>query len=92
MVHFRVLLNGQNFWLEVEGRPKRMGFFTVRFVQGQDKAEAEQIAVAALASEGKLTLLNGHGDPPRVLVHEIQEVEELDVPAVTRGFVFYPDE
>jgi len=92
MPHYRVLLHGQNFWFQVEGSPQRMGFYTNRFVEEATPEDAEHAAVDLLHAEGKLNPLNERGDPPRVLVDEIEKVDRSDVPAVVQGFTFFPDE
>jgi len=75
----------------MEGRPKRMGFFTTRFVEAKNPDEAELAAVDLLRSEGKLKPLNDPSDSPRVFASEIEEIEESDIPPVG-GFAFFPDE
>lgn len=54
MTHYRVLLKGENFWLEVEGEASRMGFFTARFVIAENEQEAENNAVQMLRDDLKL--------------------------------------
>ena len=54
MPHYRVFLNGQNFWLEFDQRRRRVGFFTTRFVEAADQRTAETAAVGALRAERKL--------------------------------------
>jgi len=92
MPHYRVLLNGRNFWLQMEGSQRRMGFYTTRFVEEANPDEAEQAAVRVLRNEGKLKPLNEIGDPPLVVVDEIEEVDVAEIPAVVHGFAFFPDE
>jgi len=92
MAHYRVLVNGVNFWLLVEDTPKRMGFFTTRFVEAASPEEAELAAVDLLRAERKLKPLNERSDPPRVFVEGIEEVLAADIPAVLPGFTFFPDD
>ena len=92
MAYFRVLLNGENFWLNMEGRPRRMGFLTTRFVEAKTPDDAELAAVDLLRSEGKLKPLNDPSDSPRVFATEIEQVEQSDIPPVVGGFTFFPDE
>ena len=92
MAYYRLLLNGENFWLNMEGRPRRMGFLTTRFVEAKTPDEAELAAVDLLRSEGRLKPLNDPSDSPRVFATEIEEVEKVDIPPVVRGFTFFPDE
>jgi hypothetical protein len=76
----------------MDGTPARMGFYTTRFVEAPDPAQAEYAAVDVLRKERKLESLNERDDPPRVFVDEVEEVSAADVPAVVQGFVFFPDE
>jgi hypothetical protein len=92
MTWYRVFLNGQNLWLQLDSSPKRLGFYTTRFVEANDAEHAELVAVKLLREEGKLSALNDRGDPPRVFVERVEEVELADVPAVVPGFTFYPDD
>lgn len=92
MPHYRVYLNGVNFWLQVDGKRQRMGFYTTRFVEAANLDDAELAAVDELRAEGKLKPLNDRGDPARVLVDRIDEVSIADVPAVRPGLAFFPDD
>jgi len=89
---YRVLLNGSNFWLQIDGTPKRMGFYTTRFVEAVDPERAGDAAIELLRAEGKLKPLNDRTDPPRVFAEEIDEVGTGDTPAVVPGFAFFTDE
>ena len=91
MKKYRVLINGENFLFDYEGRPTRMGFYTTRFVEAGGREEAEQVAVAALRREEQLRscVLNPEDDPPMMYVEEIEEVESLQE---SRGFAFYVSE
>ena len=92
MPHYRVFLNGQNFWLEFDQRRQRVGFYTTRFVEAADRRAAEAAAVGKLRTEGKLAPLNNPADPPRVVAEKIEEMAEGDIPAINPGITFYPDE
>lgn len=92
MPHYRVLLNGRNFWLRVEDKQERMGFYTTRFVEAGSPEAAELAAVDLLRVEGELKPLNDRRDPPRILVDEIEEVDPANVPQVVQGFTFFLDE
>ena len=92
MSYYRVVLNGENFWLQVDGRGQRMGFFTTRFVEAATRQDAELAAVDLLRSEGRLKPLNDSDDLPRVFAGEIEEVDADAVPATVPGFAFFPDD
>src|SRR5262245_60439348 len=90
MPYYRVLVNGENFWLRFEEGPKCVGFSTTRFVEAEDRLDAESIALKLLSSEGKLRPLNDPDDHPLVSADEIEEIDEKDVPTVVPGFAFFP--
>jgi hypothetical protein len=92
MPHFRVKLNGENFWLDFEGKPSRMGFYTTRFVVADTPNDAELAAVHILRADPKLQyVLNDKTDPPMIYAGEIVEIEPEAVPEVQPGFAFYPE-
>ena len=92
MPHYRVALRGQNFRLDIEGQPSRVGFFTYRFVEAASAEDAELGAVQLLRDEGRLKPRNDKADPPHVFIDTIEPVEAADVPKVVPGFAFFPDE
>jgi hypothetical protein len=92
MPYYRVFLEGENFWLEIESAPQRFGFYTTRFVEASSEDESGKAAVGLVRSMERLKPLNHPDDPPQILVREIEEVEEGDLPDVPSGFVFFPDE
>jgi hypothetical protein len=54
--------------------------------------EAEYAAVELIKQDPKLVgiVLNDSGDPPRIHVEDIDEVEPEEMPGVAPGFSFYP--
>jgi hypothetical protein len=92
MPHYRVLLKGENFWLEFEKRRERVGFFTTRFLEAAARSSAERMALAIIQAESRLTPLNDPADPPRIVADEIEEVSQANIPAVVPGFAFFADE
>jgi len=92
MNHYRVFLKGQNFLLNVNGTPKRLGFFTTRFVQADNREETELLAVDLIRNDTWLrdSILNERSDPPRIFAQEISVLDASDVPDVQGGFSFFP--
>jgi hypothetical protein len=43
--------NGENFWLTMDGKPKRFGFLTSRLVEAADEAQAELSAVQLIRED-----------------------------------------
>lgn len=90
---FRTLIRGQNFVLALDGQPRRLGFFTTRFVQADDAAGAERAAVAAIRGDPELraNVRNARADPPMIFVDEIAPVDAAP-DAAGSGFAFFPEE
>jgi hypothetical protein len=90
-MRFRVLINGQNYWLNIEGKPQRTGFYTTRFVKAQDAEKAKAIAEEMIRVDSKLSdgLLNEQDDPPLICAEEVEEVGTLE-PA--SGYAFYSED
>ena len=77
MPTYEVELNGQNFWLEVDGVPRRMGFYALRYVEASTPQDAVQAAVKAIRSHESLAnVLNDRSDPPKVYAEDIIELSE----------------
>ena len=94
MTHYGVSLKGENIWLDMEGKPSRMGFFTTRYVVAENESEAEIKAVQMLRDDPKLkNVLNDKSDPPMIYCEGIQSVEDFDPSTVVQqGYAFYPEE
>lgn len=90
-MRFRVLVNGQNYWLNIEGRPQKKGFYTTRFVEAQDAEKARAIAEEMIRVDSKLSegLLNEPDDPPVICAEDVEEVGMLE-PAY--GYAFYSED
>ena len=94
MKHYGVSLKGENFWLDMEEKPSRMGFFTARYVVAENESEAEIKAVQMLRGDPKLkNVLNDKSDPPVIYCEGIQSVEFFNPSTVVqKGYAFYPEE
>jgi hypothetical protein len=91
MTYFRVFLRGENFLMEVNGKATRIGFFTTRFVQANDRDGAELLAVDLIRSDKWLrgAVQNTQTDPPRIFAEEIEPIDAPN-PEVGPGFSFFP--
>ena len=93
MPHFRVQLKGLNFWLQNDGPTRRVGFYTTRFVDADDEDQAELKAVHLLGDDPRLHgALNEPGDPPEIIIEEIDEVSPDQVAPMLQGYSFFDDE
>ena len=67
MPKYRILLNGRNFWMNLENTFGRFGFYTWRYVEAPTPEEAERLAVDVVRGEETLrsAVLNASSDPRR---------------------------
>ena len=93
MPAFTVTINGRNFLTEIDGIPKRLGFFTTRDVEAVDQQQAVAIAMQLMRGSDKLRALvsNPASDPPQMFVEEIAAIERIDPSKPVPGFSFYDD-
>lgn len=73
---WKVFLNGRNYLFMYEGRKRKMGFYTARFVEAETAEIAKMAAIMAVRELPKLRIaLNDPSDPPQI---EAESVEPLD--------------
>jgi hypothetical protein len=79
MKRFRVELRGENFLLNRDGEPRRFGFTLTRHLRAVDEAMAQKVATIMARQLPSLQhgLSNQSGDPPRILLQQIREVNPL---------------
>ena len=96
MKRFKVKLHGKNFFLNLDGEPRKLGFYATRFVKAQNPEEAEKIAVILTHQNPNLrdTVLNENADRPTINLEEIKEVSFLKFFAKksTTGLTFYSED
>lgn len=87
---YKILIEGKNFLLDMDGKKQKYGFFTTRWVQAGHSSEAEAFALRELHSDKKLKGMayNAADDPPVLHVDELEEVDAL-LPAT--GLALYLD-
>ena len=97
MPKYAIMIQGLNFWLreEEEEKPKIMGFFVNLYVESPTPEEAETEALRLVRESARLreAVENPPGNPPRMLVNEIGELEDWpeDCARPRSGFIFYDD-
>jgi len=91
MNKYKVFIRSENFLLDLDGNPRKVGFYATRFVEAQNKHEAEENAVSMVRTD--ITLLdairNEKSDAPILFVEEIAEldsVEDLTLPGIGSSF------
>ena len=79
MNKYRLLMNGTNFLIDVDGKPEKHGFYQSIFVEAKSPKEAELIAIDQImnSDELKRVIQNSNGDPPKVILDEISEIESI---------------
>ncbi len=80
--------------MKVDGQPKRMGFYTTRFVEADTPEEAESQAVQLVREDSKLreAVHNEKSDPPMIYLEEIgilESFEGINLPGT--GYTFYEE-
>ncbi len=88
-------MRGQNFLLNLDGKVGKLGFYTTRFVEAKNDADAEDVAISTLRNDSTLRadVLNDKSDAPMLFAEEIAELESFDglnMPGT--GFSFYADD
>lgn len=93
MKHFRALVRGEHFRIDLSGERRHLGFFVTRFVAAADADLVRAVALQAVRTDEKPVplVLNDDDDPPRLFVDELEEVSAVDVPDVEPGFAFFDD-
>jgi hypothetical protein len=94
MPAYRVMIDGRNFLIEMDGRVAKYGFFTTRIVESPDPVAAEHAAVKMIRETQRLRDLvrNDPGDPPVMDVTSIVELEsEEGIENREPGFVWYEE-
>jgi hypothetical protein len=94
VLRYRVLLNGRNFRLEVDGKSELHGFWTTRFVLASSPEEAATAALTLIQhDEIWAARVRSVGDPdPIVLVDEVERVlADESWPGNQPGLALYVD-
>ncbi|NEQ48116.1 MAG: hypothetical protein F6K00_33110 [Leptolyngbya sp. SIOISBB] len=94
MPYYEVTINGENFWMMMEDKPSKMGFYTNRYVEATNETEAENKAVQMIRDDSTFDkILNERSDPPMIYCDGISELEgNVDLPPVNQGYVFYRED
>jgi hypothetical protein len=94
MPAYRVMINGQNFLIEMDGRVAKHGFFTTRIAESPDPAAAEHAAVQMIRQTQRLGDLvrNDPDDLPVMDVTSIVDLESIEeYESRETGFVWYEE-
>lgn len=94
MPKYQVDINGESFFVAIEGNLAKHGFFTRRFVEAVDPPSAEDAAVQMLREMQSLRDLvkNEADDPPVMNVTEITEIETFEgMETLEPGLIWYEE-
>jgi len=87
---YRIIIEGRNLLMNVDGQQDKYGFYTTRWIRAAEPNNAKQKATALVASELIAYKLNGVDDPVTLTV---VEVGKMRWPFHRRGsgFSFFPE-
>ncbi len=73
---YRVLMNGRNFLIEMEGKERKYGFFQTFFVDAESPERAERLVVQKIKDNPDLARVvrNVRSDPPTIHLEELEQV------------------
>jgi len=80
MKNYKIMLNGQNFVIDLGKGLARHGFYTTHYASADSKAEAELIAIESVKKHDNImhNIKNNENDPPILYAEEIVEIETID--------------
>jgi len=93
MKAWKVFLNGQNYLFDWEGKKRKVGFYTTRFVEAETAEIAKTVAVMAIQELPRLRgALNDPSDPPRVAAERVEAADPSQaIERQTPGLVLYAE-
>ena len=92
MKKYHLLMNGQNFLIDMDGRVAKLGFFQNLFLEADSPEQAENLAVRKIREDEDLKAItqNPKDDPPAIVLEEMSEVESFfEVEAMESGKVWF---
>lgn len=94
MRKYKVFVRGENFLINFDGVSQKVGFYTTRFVEGEDEEAAEGAVMEMLRGDPTLVevVLNEGADPPMMYAEEIEELKSFEgFPVPGTGFTFFAE-
>lgn len=91
---FRVLIDGTNLLTIKSNGVQKIGYFTTRYVEGDDDEEASASALELVRNELNAIgiLLQDPNDPPRNVITDVEPIDSFEgVTVPGRGFAFFAD-
>ncbi len=93
MKKYKIMLNGQNFNLDLGEGLARHGFYTTRYANATSKSAAENIAIESIRKRDDINrrLKNQEIDPPIIYAEEIVEIDSIDQSAAEPDLTWFKE-
>jgi len=90
---YQVLINGENIYLNEDGRLNRYGFYVNKFVYADNEEEASLAAINLTKEDDHLKkiICNNKDNPPIFSVEEISQRDDNEDVDMQQGYTWYPD-
>jgi hypothetical protein len=95
---YKVLLNGKNFLMNIEGKISRKGFYASRIIQASNEEEAQKLAIEMIVADQKLNnvVINTSSDSPNIFVDEVtimkNHVSMQEKEKANKVYMFYSED
>jgi hypothetical protein len=91
MSSYRALIEGRNFLIALDGKPRRLGFYQTVFVAAADPGEAEAAAIRAVKDDVELKEMaqNEAHDPPMLYLESLEQLDDSESLQVAEGRTYY---
>ena len=89
---YKVLIEGRNLLVRIEGEKQKVGFYTTRIVEARNSSDAGKVAIDLILQNSlmKNELLNESNDAPIIDVDKVERIYDLDrLDEKPPGFSFY---
>lgn len=75
-------MHGRNFLMDVDGKPRKQGFYQNVFIQADSPKQAELLVTTKTwhNKELKKLTLNKKKDPPKIFLETFWELDDVDFP------------
>jgi len=82
MKKYRLLIHGRNFLIDVDGKPKKQGFYQNVFIYAVHPKQAELLVTTKIWHDKDLKklILNKKKDPPKIFLETFWELDTVDFP------------
>lgn len=89
---YKVLIDGRNLLVRIEGKKQKVGFYTTRIVEARNSNEAGKVVIDLILQDSlmKNDLLNEPNDTPIINADKVEQIYDLSrLNEKPPGFVFY---